>query len=451
MSFTSDIARAILDTGYDQLTQDAIGIAKNCFLDTTGVSLAGLEEPASRIIVDYTREYGGKSEAGIVGHDLKAGAAEAALANGIIAHALDFDDNIWAYIGHPSAVILPAVLAVGEKVKASGKDCILAYTVGLETACRIGSLVTPSLSEIGWHTTPTCGVFGAAAAAGKLLGLSHEQMVVALSMAASESAGVKVNFGTMTKPFHAGKAAHDGVLAALLAKQGFTAAADGLEHYYGFLKVFGHRPENRKIRMNWGNPFSIIDPGIVIKKFPSCTGTHPCADACISLAEDYDIRPGDIKEYSCGVTPEVPREVFYEIPKNGLEGKFSMHFCSALALTYRDLRLAYFSEEYINKPEIRDLMQKCKYYVAPELTKPKGIYSPAGKVEIRLNNGKVYERRVDLAKGNPGNDLTPEELSNKFRDCAGKRLPAAKVNELIDTIARLDEIGNIGTLVEMVR
>jgi 2-methylcitrate dehydratase PrpD len=437
MGFTADIARAILNTTYDQLPREAIETTKNCFLDTIGVALVGADEPASRIIVDYVKRYGGISEAGILGYKSKAGAAEAALANGVIAHALDFDDNIWAYIGHPSAVILPAVLAVGEKVKASGKDCILAYVVGLETACRIGELVTPALSEIGWHTTPTCGVFGAAAAAGKLLGLTEEQMVSALSIAASESAGLKVNFGTMTKPFHAGKAAHDGVLAAVLAQSGFTAAADGLER----------RPANRKIRFQWGEPFAIIDPGVVIKKSPSCTGTHPVVDACITLAEQYDIKPAEIESYSCGVTPEVPREVFYEIPKNGLEGKFSMHFCSAVALTERNVKLAHFTPEYIDKPEIRELMKKCNYFVAPELTKPKGIFSPAGRVEIRLKSGKVYAMRVDLAKGNPGNPLSQAELTQKFHDCALMRLPEAKIVALLDKIMNLEGLEDISGLV----
>jgi 2-methylcitrate dehydratase PrpD len=319
--------------------------------------------------------------------------------------------------------------------------------VGLETACRIGARVTPALSEIGWHTTSTVGVFGAAAAAGKLLGLTQEQMVSALSIAASEAAGLKVNFGTMTKPFHAGKAAHDGVLAALLAQSGLTAAADGLEHYYGFFKVFGHRPTSRKIRFQWGEPFAIIDPGVVIKKFPSCTGTHPVVDACIALAEKYDIKPADIESYSCGVTPEVPREVFYEIPKNGLEGKFSMHFCSAVALTEGNVKLAHFTPEYIAKPEIRELMKKCHYFVAPELTKPKGIFSPAGRVEIRLKSGKVYATRIELAKGNPGNLLSQSELTQKFRDCALMRLPGDKVAALLDKISNLERLEDISELV----
>jgi 2-methylcitrate dehydratase PrpD len=181
--------------------------------------------------------------------------------------------------------------------------------------------------------------------------------------------------------------------------------------------------------------------------FPSCTGTHPVVDACIDLTEKFNINPADIESYDCGVTPEVPREVFYEIPKNGLEGKFSMHYCSAVALTERDVRLEHFTPEFIEKREIRELMRKCRYSIAPELTKPKGIFSPAGRVEIRLKNGETLAACVDLARGNPGNPLTPAELTQKFRECALSRLPEADVNTLLDDIMNLEGIKDISQLV----
>ena len=451
MKLTHEIADLILDTSYNKLPKEAVAIAKNCFLDTIGVALAGLNEPASKIALDYVKENGGKPEAGIIGSSLKTTPALAALVNGIVAHALDFDDNSWAYIGHPSTVILPTVLAVGEKVNASGKDLILAYVTGLETVCRIGALVTPNLSEIGWHTTSTVGIFGATAAAGRLLNLNHNGMVYALGIAASESAGVKVNFGTMTKPFHAGKSAHDGVLAATLAKKGFTSANSALEHYYGFLKVFGNRASAPSLKKKWDNPFAVIDPGVVIKKFPSCTGTHPCVDAVIALAEEHDITPQDVESFSAGATPEVPREVFYPNPKNGLEAKFSMEYCVSTALIYRDLKLIHFTDEYINKPETRALMKRCRYYVEPKLTKPKGVFSPAGIVEIKLKNGKTYTKRVDLARGNPGNEMSQEELIGKFKDCVAGRLSKGKMSRLLETVLDLEKLDEAGELLALTR
>ena len=185
---------------------------------------------------------------------------------------------------------------------------------------------------------------------------------------------MKVNFGTMTKSFHAGKVACDSVTAALLAQKGFTSADDALEHRYGFLKVFAKRATIRSKRGRWGSPFAIVSPGVVFKKYPSCTGTHPAIDAVLSLVDEHDIYSQDIQSISCGTTPDVPKEVFYSIPRTGLEGKFSMPFCLSLALSKRTALLAQFSDEYVNKPAIKELMKKCSIYVEAKLTKKHGFF-----------------------------------------------------------------------------
>lgn len=449
MGLTGEIADCVVNSSYSQLPAEAIEAVKTCVLDTIGVALAGCREPAGKIISERVKDSAGSRQASLIGYDFRVPAAPAALVNGVIAHALDFDDNIWAYIGHPSAVILPAILALGEKAGAPGKTLILAYAVGLEVGCKIGSQVTPALSEAGWHTTSTVGVFGAAAAAARLLGLGRKETICALSLAASESSGVKANFGTMTKSFHAGKAASDGVIAAELGRAGFTASDSGLEHHYGFLKVFGNRSAPQSIREGWGRPFSVLAPGVVFKKYPSCTGTHPIIDAILALAEEYDINPRDVESISCGTTPEVPREVFYEIPRTGLEGKFSMHFCASLALAERQVGLDHFSDAYLNKPVIRELMARCRTYVAPGLTKKTGIFSPAGMVEIKMKDGRSYGRRVDLARGNPGNPLSPEELTRKFKNCAQRRLSPKKAGSLLDKIVHLEELRDVSELMAL--
>lgn len=449
MRLTDEITDCVMNTSYDQIPYEAIEIAKRCVLDTIGVALAGCKEPASKILIDYVREHGGNGEASLIGCDLRATATDAALANGTISHALDYDDNTWAYIGHPSAVILPAVLTLGEKVRASGKELLCSFIVGFEAACRIGSLATPLLSEIGWHTTSVVGVYGAAAAAGKILKLNRQEIAYAMGIATSESSGVKANFGTMTKSFHAGKAACDGVTAALLAQKGLTSADDALEHRYGFLKVFAKRAMIRSKRGRWGNPFAIVNPGVTFKKYPSCTGTHPAIDAVLSLVDEHDIYPQDVQSISCGTTPDVPKEVFYSTPRTGLEGKFSMPFCLSLALSERTALLAQFSDEYVNKPAIKELMKKCSIYVEAKLTKKQGIFSPAGIVEIKLKDGKRYSRRVDLAKGNPENPLSQEELIGKFKDCAMTRLPVGKVDCLLETIMHLEEIEDVTKLMDL--
>ncbi len=449
MRFTREIVDFVVNTGCDKMSREVIEIAKACVLDTIGVALAGCEEPASRIVIDYLKERGFSGESSLIGCNLKAAASDAALVNGTICHSLDYDDNTWAYIGHPSAVILPAVLALGEKLRASGKEVLCSYVIGFEVACKIGSLVTPALSEIGWHTTSTVGIFGATAAAGKILRLNKQQMTYAIGIAASESAGVKANFGTMTKSFHAGRAARDGVTAALFAKNGFTSAEDALEHCYGFLKVFGNRATVRGIKYRWGSPFAIVRPSVVFKKYPSCTGTHPAIDAILSLVDEYDIYPQEVESISIGTTPEVPREVFYSFPKTGLQSKFSMEFCVSLALTERKVVLEHFNDEHIQKPVIKELMKKCRCYVEPELTKKRGIFSPAAIVEVKMKDGKRYAKRVDLAKGNPENPLSQKEMFRKFKDCAMKKLSEEKVDRLLNTIMHLEETPDVTRLMEL--
>ena len=451
MGLTDEMADMATSLPCRHIPKEAIDMAKTCVLDGIGVALAGCQEPASRIIARYVGETACAGEASIIGHDIRTATAQAAMANGTICHALDYDDTTWAYIGHPTAVILPAALALGEKASSSGKELLCSMVVGFEVACRIGSLVTPGLSERGWHSTGTIGVFGATAAASRLANLDRRQAAFAMGIAASESSGIKANFGSMVKPFHAGKAAHDSIVAVALAKRGFTSTASALERRFGFLEVFSGSGNTNMAVLRPKNTYAIVDPGVAFKPYPSCTGTHPAIDATLFLRNTHDIPAGDIESISCGTTPEATGELLFSVPQTGLEGKFSLHFCLAVALSEGSVVLEHFDDRYIGKPIIRELMRRCRNYVDPDLTKSPGVFSPASVVKIKMKDGITYCKRVDLAKGNPGNTLTQRELERKFMDCSTRRLPSEQAKRLLDTIMNLEELEDVAELMRLTR
>ena len=289
------IAERIGRISYADLPQEAVHWAKAAILDTVGVMLAGTAEPCTQIVARVLAAGGAGSHAGeclIFGTDHRAAPLDAALINGTAAHALDFDDVSNSMGGHPSAPIVPALFASGEMLDCTGRDFIAAYVAGFETETRIGRGVNLHHYEKGWHPTATLGVFGAAAACCHLIGLDRAKTAQALAIAASLAAGIKANFGTMTKPLHVGHTARSGLFAAMLAREGFTANDAALEHKQGFLRVF-NGPGNfdvDSILADWGRPYDILSPGLGIKQHPCCGSTHPAVDAMLALRAERRYR-----------------------------------------------------------------------------------------------------------------------------------------------------------------
>jgi 2-methylcitrate dehydratase PrpD len=444
------IADFILETNLDNINAEVQEKAKQCFIDCMGCMIAGSKESAPDLVLRYVRVMGGNPVASVVGLGYKTSPYQAAVINGVSAHVLDYDDVSASMTGHPSVVLLPAVLAAGEDKKMSGKQVLEAYIVGVEVACAISRGLNPTHYSKGWHTTSSLGIFGAAAAVGKIIGLNRRQLINALGIAASEASGLKINFGTMTKSFHAGRAAAKGLQAAYLAAEGFTSSDVAFEGDAGFFKVTTGEYDIEKILHTMGSPFEFEKPGISIKPYTSCKGTHNGIDATLFLAEQYDLRPHNIAKIECGVLPVAKDILIYPKPKTGLEGKFSMNFCVALALTNRAVKMDDFTDEMVNNRAIRELADKVEMSVDPELAKAgyfQGTWDTIVKIVIK--DGKQYSKRVDQAKGDPGNPLTEPEIMSKFADCASKLFSPKKVNESATMLRNLANIKNIQELLRI--
>ena len=448
MGTTEQIAGFVVRTNFQNIPGDAISAAKNGFLDGLGVTLAGSIEPASRIMADYVKDLGGYLEAGIISYGFKSSAPQAALANGTMAHALDYDDFIPPMSGHPTVPVLPAVLALGQLNHCSGKDVLAAYIIGIEVETRIGSGIGGHHYAAGWHPTATLGTLGAAAAAAKLLNLDTHQTRMAIGIAASQASGLRQNFGTMSKPFHAGMAARNGIVAATLAGKGFTADENILESRFGFVPVLGGEGEYDLARMteNLGTPFVVVSPGLDIKPYPCCRFTHRCIDAVLHIVAGYHPAPEDVISVECHTSTFVPSIVIHHQPGTALEGKFSMEYCVARAIIDGDMRIAQFTGEKVLDTAAQQLLKKVRY------VHPSGAEDPslAEKVTVTMRDGKQYSHEVLYAKGSPENPLTPEELITKYRSCAGTVLPPEDIEYSLDMVSHIEELGDITKLCELI-
>jgi 2-methylcitrate dehydratase PrpD len=342
------------------------------------------------------------------------------------------------------------VLALGEENKISGKEALFAFTLGVEIECKIGRGTIPRHYENGWHPTSSIGIFGAATAAAKILGLSEQELIYAFGIAGSESSGLRENFGTMTKPFHAGRAAAKGIMAALLAKEGLTSTEDIFEGEAGFCKVMAGDYDEKKIIDRLGNPFDAEDPGFTIKPYPTCGATHPAIDAVISLSQEYDLKLDQIEKIECGTVPIAKDILIYPRPKSPLEGKFSMHYCLAIALAKRKVGLSHFTDDRIDDPEIRQFLERVDMYIAPEMADLgyRGTFN--AKIKIVLKDGKEYITRVDHGRGDPANPLSEEELMEKYTDCAALTLDSERIKRSKEMLLDLEQLPDIGMLMEII-
>jgi 2-methylcitrate dehydratase PrpD len=447
MGITSTLTGFVCNTDYDDLPADVVTMAKRAIFDTLGVTLAGSQSDAAGIIRGYVTEMGARPDATLIGTGERTAAPLAALANGTYAHALDFDDVNADMRGHPSVPLLPAALAIAEQHDRSGRDLILAFALGFEVQCRIGAGLGISHYERGWHATSTLGTLGATVAAGKILGLNVDELAVALGIGVSYASGNRQNFGTMTKPLHAGHAAESGVTAAMLAKRGFTADSAILDAPLGFGGTFAPdrdwSPE--AVVTGLGGPWELVDPGIGVKKYPCCYATHRPLDATISLVKEHHLKPEQIEDIEVRCPQGMVMPLIYSQPQTGLEGKFSMEYCLAAAVLDQKLRLATFSDEAVQRPAAQALFSRVR--VVQEDAVLDGPISGYADVTVRLTDGRAVTHRVDKPRGEPPDILSWDELAEKFDDCASQALPKGAVRRLIDLIANLEDLGSVRDLV----
>jgi len=449
VELTNKIAQFIWQTKYENISPEVVEMGKFHILDTLGVLVAGSREKATGIIKGYVQSMGCKEECTLITQRIKTSPQYAAFGNGIIAHALDFDDYEWPSMAHPSVTVLPAVLALGEQIHAGGRLCLEAYLIGLEVISKIGCGVNPSHYDKGWHSTGTLGTLGAAAGAAKLLKCNPETVKMALGIASSMSSGLRGNFGTMTKAFHAGHASKSGIESVKLASLGFTADKTILERELGFCSLFTEDKayDIDKIVQNLGNPFSIVSPGVGIKPYPSCAATHSVLDGVLSLIDQYAIQAEGVERVECGIFYLYPKILIHSEPRTGLEGKFSLEFCVAVALLDNEVSLEKFTDEKVNQPEIQDLIKRVKQFVTKEVGEW-GIHYPGAIVKIDLKNGRSYQTKVEARKGSPLNPMSKDEVIHKFVANTSILFKRGRINEMIEKVMHVDDLKDIGEFIQ---
>jgi 2-methylcitrate dehydratase PrpD len=412
--------------------------ARDAILDSVGCMLAGSREalgPKLLKVVAAFREPTPQAPAALLGTRHYASAQDASLYNGTIAHALDYDDTNHPAYAHPSAVIVPALFALAPLCDAHGDDVVTAYIVGFEAFGKLGRAMNTQHYKRGWHATGTFGALAAALAAGRLLRLTEPQMVMALGIAASSASGLRANFGSMVKPLHAGYAARNGVLAALLAREGFDASGDSMDHAYGYLSVFnagiGFDPAPLLVM---GNDLEILtEHGLALKPYPACGATHPGIEAALQLHQD--LAGQRIASVRAGVCEMAFSPLIHVMPNAPLEGKFSLHFCLAAALLEGQLGLASFTDAKIADPAIRALIPKIAMELDDTLRDDTEF---ATIVSVVTESGARFERFVPLAMGKPARWFSVERMRAKFGDCAEAVLGPAGCEHAFTALRALD-------------
>ena len=453
MGLTQEVVGFVARTRYRDLPKEAVQLARGFILDGLGVALAGSTDECARIVRAQIRQMGGRAEAAMLGSEISAPVAKAALANGVAGHAMDYDDTqlstskqaVYGLLTHPTTPVLAAVLAVGEKTKIGGREMVLAYILGVEVECRIADAIQPRHYQDGFHSTATMGGLGAAMAVGKLLRLNEEKLRNTLGIAASMASGLRENFGTMTKPLHAGRAAENGVTAAMLAQAGFTAADNILEARRGFYHAMAGGYDAAKISGRCGRPYFLIDPGISIKPYPSGSLSHPAQDLILDLVKRHDLGADAIEQIEVGANSNVPNALIYPMPKTALEAKFSIPFCMAIAVLERRAGIAQFQDCKVRDKRVIELMRRVTLYVDDEL-EALGYDQVRSRVRIKLKNGAMIEGRYDVARGHPQKPMSWTELSDKFRDCAALVLPRQKIDDAVELVARIERLKSLAPL-----
>lgn len=445
MRVTSMLAEFVGKSRFEECPPAAVDAARRAITDCLGVMLAGSIEPSARIVQRIAETEGGTPLATIVGTGRRTGGVWAALANGTAAHALDFDDTNFAMMGHPSAPVLSASLAAGELAMATGQELVHAFLLGFEVETTLAETINPAHYEHGWHATCTLGTLGAAAAASRLLGLDVAQTTVALAVAASQSSGLKENFGTMTKPFHAGHAARSGLLAALMAREGWTASEQAIEGPQGYLAAFSAGKRELGAIETLGAPWKITTTGVAVKPYPSCACTHSIIDGALELKRTHGLAPRDVAGVTIGVNRAVPRILIHSNPTSGLEAKFSGEFSAAAALVDGRVGLTTFTDDKVRDPAVRELMTRVEMVVDPEIPGELERHMWT-RVTIRLTDGRALSIGPRPVPGHPAHPLTPAALAEKFTECAGLVLPADRADTVAEIVQHLDACPDLRSL-----
>ena len=435
---THDLGAFVAQLKYEHLPQAAVDVIHMGFADCVGVMLAGRDEPPTTILTDVLQPVAGP--ANLVFTQTTAQAPEAAWINGVAAHALDFDDV--AIKGHPSTVLVPAIIAEAQTLGSSGQDMMVAYAAGYEVWADLARREPEHYHSKGWHPTGILGAIGAAAACASLHRLNAEQCSTAIAIGASQSAGIMANFGTMTKPFHAGRSAQAGVMAARLAKAGFTASPDALEHTQGFLAAVS--PSGKidiDAPVDAAQVWRLTQSKLSVKKYPLCFCTHRALDGMLDLVAEHKITAEDIQSITAMTSERNTKVLRNHHPQTGLEAKFSMEFAMTTCVIAGRAGLGELTDDFVQNPQVQNLMQRVTM-IADTKEDPKVPgYSPFDLVTVTLKDGTIIEsRHVTSVRGGPDLPLSREQLWAKFEDCAQVGGASAIAKPLFDTLMALEDL-----------
>jgi 2-methylcitrate dehydratase PrpD len=447
---TEYVADFVCGTQLSSIPDDVMQLGKASILDAIGCALAGAGAPAVKILHKYLEPYdhgvSGKT-ATVIGTKLRLPPRFAALVNGTAMHVDDYDDTQQAATGkfqgiHPTAPVLSAVLATAETRAASGADILLAYHIGVEVACKLFDATHPAHILNGFHSTGTCGLLAATTADAKLQKASIASVRNSLGIAASQAAGLQENFGTMTKSFHAGRSAEGGIVSYDLSMLGFTASTSILEAPRGFFQAEGGGWEPERIIGRLGHPWAFVDRGIWLKPWPTGSLSHPAMTLMLSLLEDNNIQPGQINRIEIHTSENIYRTLLHHHPHTELEAKFSLEFCVAALAVERKVGLKSFSDEFVCRPDVQDLIARVSYQTFSESeARERGYSIVTTLITVELEDGKKFDGCLDYGKGSKHNPMTQAEIEAKFLDCAGfAGWSAEKARHIINLVHQLDQL-----------
>ena len=446
MGPTEAIAEYLEGFGDQDMGGAALQAVRSALTDYVGVTLAGVGERGSVIGRHVISALGGASQATVWGGGFKTSMPLAAMANGMAAHAHDYDDTNQVMMAHPSIQLLPGLFAVAEFQKRSGFDLMVAYVAGFEVGAKLGRAINPDLVFQGWFPVGTLGAVMQTAACAKLFGLSRDQMVMALGISSNLASGLRCNNGTMAKPLMAGYVGQNGILAALLAREGMTANPRALEDQFGFFENFGRADKARLTRSmeSLGKPLDIIESGFSFKLYPCCAGTHMPIDCVLEIVKGHSVNPENIESIQVSMGSYAKFLLIHPRPKTAAEAKFSLEYCIARAILDEEMGIGQFTQLKVEDPLVTEIIEKIEpvYYETPIVKEGEQVSLPV-EVKVVMKGGKIYSARVEHARGTSHNPLSEDELETKLERCSRGILSPRKLAMLQDQLRSFESISDM--------
>ena len=451
---TKYVTKFIHKNKYNNIPKHVIELAKKHILDGFGLALSGSVARTGEYLFKHIKKNSARGKATVIGSKMKLPSQFAALANGVGIHSDDYDDTqlavakdrVYGLLTHPTAPCLPSAFAEGEIHKINGKDFLNAYLIGVDVECKISEAMSPRHYQHGFHSTATCGTFASAAAASKIRKYSFDKILRSIGIAASLSAGLRENFGTMTKPLHAGRAAESGVIACDLSNYGWSSTDKILESPRGFFQAHGGGYDIGAIKGKLGRPWTFSKPGISIKPHPCGSLTHPGMTKMLELIKRYNITPDQILKVDVGTNHNMQNALIHHRPKNEFQAKFSMEYSMAILLVERRAYIPEYQDKRINKSDVQKMLRKVNFY-KNKTAEAAGYDKMTTIIDIYFKNGKKISGRGDFGKGSPAIPMSYDEVADKFLGCAEfAKWPITKSKKIINLVKNLEKIKDVRIL-----